>query len=161
MSYLDQIGVQRTRRGARRSANSAPIQTTTGSTPLTVPHDPNPAEINRFQMFSPDFNLNQTHNSFTTQPIIQHQIQPQFTMQSLAQPNPSLTTQSLLATLNKVEQKNIELKNELSLHQQKIELLEKQMLVFFGKIDRYEQTMKTTGQEVSGAKPSNIWSNHF
>ena len=162
MSVLDQIGVPRSRRGARRG------QQNQGNVPMQPFQQPNQQVSMQFQ--APPFQttnsdpqqyqnipqqIPQGFNMPQQQPIQQQipqqnfgfapQIQPQQQQpqQQIQQP----TTQQLLEILAQAEKKNMEMKQELALHQQKIEILEKQMLVFFGKIDRYEQARNSIGNK--------------
>ena len=149
MSSLDQIGVQRTRRGGRRGQqnqgnvqmqsfpqSNQPIQMSMGTFPQHFP----PQE----QQFP---NVNQPIQSNTFQ-VPQQMPSSGFI---ISQPQPTIqqypsgftyapSTQQLLDILAQAEKKNMEMKQELALHKQKIELLEKQMTVFYGKISRYEQS---------------------
>ena len=142
MSSLDQIGQQRSRRGGRRNAQHQ----------QAYRQDPN-----MFAQFAPPDQTQQQQfipQQQAPSPQIQqtYQMQPQFAspqipiVQQVQAPHTFMTQQPLFASpqviekLTAVEAQNNELKQELDEHDQKILNLEKQMNIFFKKIDRLAET---------------------
>lgn len=123
MSYNFQaIGVQRQRK-VKKSSNE--------KYSAYVPHPQSTPVYSQQVSVSPQLPFSQ---QMPQQPI-------QYNQQNVAQQAvPQQTTQQLIERLKSLESHNQELKSELALHNKKLEVLEKQMMVFFSKLDRYEQT---------------------
>lgn len=143
MSSYFNIGVQRSRKGQKRSGaemiaqysakNTAANNNKENITQQTMPQQQPPQQPP--QQFTPN-------QQFAPQQQIPVQNQQQYYQ--------SPTTQQLIERLSYLESRNQELKSELSFHNKKLEVLEKQMMVFFQKLDKYEQAQSpsSNGQYV-------------
>ncbi|EAY12000.1 hypothetical protein TVAG_271830 [Trichomonas vaginalis G3] len=137
MSDLDQIGVQRVRRSVRRVPNSV-------SAPIFNDNPLQGYPSMKEAYNSPNFqNGNQINY-----------INGMLKMQSLYQLYPEL-----MEKIDTVKQQHSEIQNELKAHEDKIEILERQMMIFFGKMDRYAQMAQR--QDLSGPAMQNMQQNQF